>query len=123
VEADVSRGGAPRYGAVPSYSWYRPRDYVGYPLMELTRNIPAHTIPLKEGTDVISSDGEHVGDIDRLFVASDSNTATHFVISQGMFFKERKLIPTHWIKSVEEDKVKLAVSSKQLEELPAYEPQ
>jgi uncharacterized protein YrrD len=97
--------------------------FYGWPPIETTRNIPGHTIPLKEGTDVISSDGEHVGDIDRLFVASDSNTATHFVISQGMFFKERKLIPTHWINSVEEDKVKLAVSSKQLEELPAYEPQ
>jgi uncharacterized protein YrrD len=130
VEADVSRGGSPRSRDMPAYYWYPPLGYVGYPVgfygwppIETTRNIPGHTIPLKEGTDVISSDGEHVGDIDRLFVASDSNTATHFVISQGMFFKERKLIPNHWIKGVEEHKVKLAVSSKQLEELPAYESQ
>jgi uncharacterized protein YrrD len=123
VEADVSRGGAPRYGAVPSYSWYRPRGYVGYPPMELTRNIPEHTIPLREGTDVISFDGEHIGDIERLVVAADSNRATHFVISQGLFFKERKLIPAHWVRTVDEDKVELAVPSNRLEDLPAYETQ
>ena len=96
---------------------------VGWPRRETTRNIPEHTIPLKEGTDVMSSDGEHVGDIERLFVASDSNKATHFVISQGVFFKDRKLIPTHWVKSVEEDKVELAVLPKLLEDLPRYEAQ
>ena len=123
VEADVSQGGAPRYGAVPSYYSYPPHRYVGYPLMELTRNIPEHTIPLREGTDVISFDGEHIGDIERLFVAADSNRATHFVISQGLVFKDRKLIPAHWVRTVDEDKVELAVSSKRLEDLPAYEPQ
>jgi uncharacterized protein YrrD len=128
VEADVSRGGNPRYEGMAAYYWYPPHGYVGYPVgfygwppIETTRNIPEHTIPLKEGTDVISSDGEHVGDIERLFVATESNRTTHLVISQGMFFKERRLIPAHWIKSVE-DKVELTVSSKQLEELPPYEP-
>ena len=130
VEADVSQGGAPRYGTMPSDYRYRPYRHVGDPVgvygpppMETVRNIPAYTIPLKEGTDVISSTGEHVGDIERLVVAADSNKATHFVISQGLLFKDRKLIPAHWVRTVDEDKVELAVSSKRLEGLPAYEPQ
>lgn len=130
VEADVSRGGEPRYGARPSDYWYRPHRHVGdpsgvydWPTIETIRNIPAHTTPLREGTDVISFDGEHIGDIERLFVATDSNRATHFVISQGLFFKNRKLIPAHWVRTVDEGKVELAVSSKRLEDLPAYEPQ
>jgi uncharacterized protein YrrD len=127
-EADVSRGGSPRMGRHPAYYWYPPSGYVGYPVgfygwppMETIRNIPGDTIPLKEGTDVISSDGEHVGDIERLFVETDSNKATHFVISQGLF-KDRKLIPAHWVRTVEEEKVQLVVSSEFLESLPAYEP-
>jgi sporulation protein YlmC with PRC-barrel domain len=123
VEEDISQEGARRHGTTPSYYSYPPRRFMGYPAMGTTRNIPAHTIPLNEGTEVISSDGEHVGSIESLFVASDSNKATYFVVSQGLFFKRRKLIPAPWVETVEEDQVELTVSSKQLEELPAYEPE
>jgi uncharacterized protein YrrD len=112
----------------PAYYWYPPSGYIGYPFgpgnygpVETMRNIPPDTVPLKEGANVISSDGEHVGDVERLFVDSDSNRATHFLISEGLLFKERKLIPTHWVRSVEEDKVSLAVPSRLLERLPAYQ--
>jgi uncharacterized protein YrrD len=115
----------------PAYYWYPPAGYIGYPELgpgfpalpplETTRNIPAGTIPLREGANVMSSDGEHVGDLERLFVDNDSNQATHFLVSEGMFFKEKKLIPTHWVKSVEEEKVYLGVPSRLLERLPAYQ--
>jgi hypothetical protein len=86
-----------------------------------TQNIPADTIPLREGVDVISSDGKHVGDVERLFVEPDSARATHFVMSQGLLFKDRKLVPAHWVKSADEDKVHLTVTSSVLERLPSYE--
>jgi uncharacterized protein YrrD len=128
IDSDVSQGGRPRYSFAPAYYWYPPHGYIGYPVgyygwppMETVRNIPEDTIPLKEGTDVMSSDGKHVGDVERLFVTTDSNKATHFVISQGIF-RDRKLVPAHWVKSVSEDKVHLAVNSELLESLPAYEP-
>jgi hypothetical protein len=91
------------------------------PVGEKQRNIPEDTVPLREGTNVISSDGDHVGDVERLFLEGDSNKVTHFVISQGVLFKDRKLIPTHWVKSVDEDKVQLVVTSQVLERLPSYE--
>lgn len=128
IESDVSRGGAARYQYAPAYYWYPPSGYTGYPvgyygwpILETTRNIPDDTIPLREGADIMSSEGDKVGDIERLFVSSDSNRVTHFVISQGLFFKDRKLVPAHWVKTVSEDKVHLAVSTEVLERLPAFE--
>jgi len=122
AERDVS------HGRTSGYYWYPPHGYIGYPVgyygwppMETVRNIPEDTIPLKEGTDVISSDGEHIGDVERLFVEPASNKATHFVISQGVFFKDHKLVPAHWVKSVGEDKVHLSVTAQLLEQLPSYE--
>ncbi len=131
TDADNRPTGSSTYRFAPAYYWYPPSGYIGYtafgpeyygwPPVETTRNIPADTIPLKEGADVISSDGKHVGDVERLFVNAESNKATHFLISKGLLFKEQKLIPAHWIKSVEENKVNLAVPSRFLERLPAYE--
>ncbi|HEX5944411.1 MAG TPA: PRC-barrel domain-containing protein [Anaerolineales bacterium] len=121
----------PVYQYAPAYYWYPARSSLGFPgiglgpyawpLGETKRNIPEDTVPLKEGSKIISSDGEHVGDVERLFLEEDSNKVTHFLISQGVLFKDRKIVPAHWVKSVEEDTVNLVVSSPLLERLPSYE--
>jgi len=123
--------GEPVYHYAPAYYWYPARPNPGFsgpgvapymlPVGETQRNIPEDTVPLREGTNVLSSNGDHVGDVERLFLEEDSNKVTHFVISQGVLFKERKLVPAHWVKSVDEDQVQLVVSSELLERLPAYE--
>jgi uncharacterized protein YrrD len=69
----------------------------------------------------MSADGEHVGDVEQLFVEPESSRATHFLISQGLLFKDHKLVPVQWVRSVEENKVHLAVPSRFLERLPVYE--
>ena len=112
------------------YFWYPSNVNIGYPAYELEnpsvvpaqtqRNIPANTIVLREGAKVVSSDGKHVGDVEHLFVDTKSNQATHFLISQGLLFKDHKLVPAHWVKSMDEDKVRLAVTSHLLERLPPY---
>ena len=121
----------PDYAYTPAYYWYPAQSNIGFPGLALghyawpsgdkKRNIPEDTVPLKEGTNVVSSDGEHVGDVERLFLEPDSNKVTHFLISQGVLFKDQKLVPAHWVKSVDEDRVHLAVSSKVLERLPAHQ--
>ena len=130
-EDDTSPAKQSTYRYAPAYYLYPPSGYIGYPAYGLgyygwapvvtQQNIPENTIPLKEGSKVISSDDEHVGDIERLIVDPDSNRATHFLISQGLLFRERKLVPADWVRSVEEDRVHLAVPSRLLERLPAYE--
>lgn len=124
------RDDAAKYRTTPGYYWYPPHGFVGFPAyglsyytwprMETQQNIPANTVPLKEGTNVMSSDDEHVGDIERLLVDPDSNQVTHFVISKGLFFKDHKLVPANWISSATEDEVRLTVSSRVLERIPSY---
>ena len=116
----------------PAYYWYPPQISPGYPSLaldyflsspvETKRNIPERTIPLKDGANIISSDGKHVGDIESLIIEPGLNRATHFVMKHGVLFKERKLIPTNWVKAIEEDKVYLLISSQLLHRLPLYEP-
>ena len=114
----------------PGVYWYPPMGYLAsptygpnvynWPPVETKQNIPEHTVPLKEGAEVISVDEKHVGNLERLFVSSDSDRVTHFVISQGLLLRERKLVPAHWVSNVEETKVHLTVSSDLLDRLPAY---
>jgi uncharacterized protein YrrD len=86
-----------------------------------TRATPEGTIPLKEGAKVFSSDNQQVGSIERVFADPDSQRATHIVISAGLIFKEKKLIPTSWIDIMDEDEVFLGVSSKFLDMLVNFE--
>jgi uncharacterized protein YrrD len=88
---------------------------------EKTRNIPEGTIALKEGAHVISSDGEHVGNIERVFTKSPEEQITHLLISRGLILKEEKLVPVAWVASVEDESVHLAVSANYVEGLPEYE--
>jgi uncharacterized protein YrrD len=126
VREEASEGMSAALSYAPAYYWYPPQGYIGYragglPPMETIRNIPEGTVPLKEGTDILSSDGEHVGDVERLLVEPDSNQVSHVLISQGVFFKDRKLIPMHWVTSVTEENVHLSVTSEFLKQLPSYE--
>jgi uncharacterized protein YrrD len=114
-----------------TYIWYPSVLNTGFPAYELEnpsvtpveirRNVPDKAVSLKEGSKVISSDGKHVGDVERLVVGTESNQVTHFLISQGLLFKDEKLVPMDWVKSIEEDKVELAVTSQVLQRLPSYQ--
>jgi uncharacterized protein YrrD len=87
---------------------------------QVEQNIPDDMVALKEGANVISADGEHVGDIERIFVDPEAERATHFVITEGLIFKERKLIPATWVSTVGEDEVHLAVGSRMIDGLKEY---
>jgi sporulation protein YlmC with PRC-barrel domain len=114
-------------GVRPAYYWYPPLGHTGYPafglgsyawpLIEVRRNIPKDAVPLKEGSDVISSDGKHVGHVERLYLETGSNKVTHLLVSHSLL-PDRKLIPASWVKSVEEHSVHLSVPAGVLRGLP-----
>jgi hypothetical protein len=62
-----------------------------------------------------------VGAVEAVLTESQEDRATHLVISEGLLFKEKKLIPTSWVSTVQEDEVRLYVGSGLLEKLPEYE--
>ena len=84
------------------------------------QNIPEGTVALEEGAQVIGSDGRQVGDIERIFTDPVADRATHLLIAEGLFLKEKKLIPASWMTTVSEDEVHLLVDSDFVERLPEY---
>lgn len=110
-----------RYAAGGLYGIYPPTYYVPYTNRSTKKNIPDNTIALDEGSDVYASDGQYVGVIDEVMVDPDTDRATHFVISKGVLRKTKKLVPANWIDVVEEELVKLNVSSHTIEKLSEYQ--
>ena len=114
-------------GVMPAYYWYPPLGHTGYPAygldpyawppVQVRRNIPKDTVPLKEGSEVISSDDKHVGRVERLYLEAASHKVTHLLVSHGLL-PDRKLIPASWVKSVEEHSVHLSVPAGVLRGLP-----
>ena len=109
-------------GQAPALYWYPP---VGAPILpppitETTENIPEGTIALREGAQVITAEGESVGTIEQILTDPLADRVTHFLISQGLLFPEKKLIPMSWVSEVNEDEVRLAVGKRTLENLQHY---
>jgi uncharacterized protein YrrD len=124
----------PETGVEYSY-WYPPPTYPAWrtgiqmllpPVptyaIRTTQNIPDGAVALDEGARVESADGKQVGNIEQLIVEPENNRVTHFVISAGLLFKERKLIPVNWISTIGEQEVRLSVNAGTLEKLPPYHP-
>lgn len=116
----------PTYWYPPvNYAWWRTGTQMLSPPMPLytirmTQNIPDGTVALEEGARVVSADNKQVGQIEQLIVDSEDNRVTHFVVSEGLLFKERRLIPVLWISTIGEKQVHLNVNAGTLERLPAY---
>ncbi|MFT3894529.1 MAG: PRC-barrel domain-containing protein [Anaerolineales bacterium] len=119
---------------VDSVLWYPPVNTawwaggsgaVSYPQLRFTEGkdlFPEENVVLKEGSKVISTDGKTIGTVAQVIMDRPTRTATHIVISAGLFLKEEKVIPTLWIKEVKDDVVKLSVWSDMFDSLPRYEP-
>jgi hypothetical protein len=131
VRADEAEEAVPPLGFTPTYYLYPPYRLGGYPAygpgyydfkpVEIEKNIPEETVALEVGSNVVSSDGDHVGDVGEVLIDPETSRATHFVISQGLLFKERKLIPLRWVKTMVENEVHLGVPTRVLDRLPDYQ--
>ena len=71
----------------------------------------------REYVRVISSDGMHVGHVERVFADSTFDQITHLLISREIPAGERKLIPIKWVQTMGEATVYLRVTKDLVEEL------
>ncbi|MCE7982776.1 MAG: PRC-barrel domain containing protein [Caldilinea sp. CFX5] len=117
--------------ARPLY-WYPPVGigwdlgyYTGYEAepyaVHVEQNIPKDTVGLKEGARIVASDGEAVGHLECVFT-DEKNRATHLLVKAGWLFATQKLIPVHWIRTVDEDEIQLTVNAGVLALTPGYHP-
>jgi uncharacterized protein YrrD len=124
--AGSAYGARPLYLYPPLGAWWTAAGYADYArpkyVTKTRKNVPEGTVALEEGATVVGSDGEEVGDIERIFTDPLEDRATHFLISEGLVLKEKKLIPTRWMSQVFEDEVHLSVDSEFVDSLPEYQP-
>ena len=71
----------------------------------------------REHVKVISSDGVHVGIIERVFADSAFDQITHLLISREIPSQDRKLIPIKWVQTMGDATVHLRVTKDLVEEL------
>jgi sporulation protein YlmC with PRC-barrel domain len=83
----------------------------------IEQNIPKGTVAMKEGAKVMTADGKHVGNVERVLTDIPEEQITHLLISKGMFAKTTKLIPIDWVERVNEDEVNLAVNKVSVDKL------
>jgi uncharacterized protein YrrD len=105
----------PPIGGIDGYVYNMQNDVVE------TKNIPEETVAIAEGANVISNDGEHVGEVERIFTDTPDERVTHLLISEGIFLKKKKLIPTRWVTNVFEHEIHISVDSDLVEQLPEYQ--
>ncbi len=84
--------------------------------------LPAETEALKAGAPVFSAEGDQVGEVEGVLMDEQANRVSHFVIEEGFFFTNRKLVPVSWVRTVAQDEIHLGVGSKTLDSLPEYQP-
>lgn len=87
---------------------------------QVEQHIPQGTVALKEGAEVINSEGKHVGHVERIVTEAGADHATHLLVTHGLLSKERKLVPMAWVTIIGEDKVQLTVEPRLLDELNEY---
>ena len=120
----------PLYNYPPAgTAWWGYGAYLGAPPVDVRpdyaervhKNIPEGMVAVKEGARILSLDGDHVGSVEEIFTDAETNHATHIIISQGLLFKDRKLIPTNWVKEAGEDEIILTVNTQLIDSLPEYQ--
>ena len=83
---------------------------------QIDQNIPHGTVAMKEGAKVITADGKHVGNVERVLADASMDQVTNMEISKGIFTKEWRLIPMKWVKSMGEDEVRLRVNEDSIDD-------
>lgn len=104
-------------GAMPATSEV---DETAYVEVE-SPNVDSDKLVVALGASVKDENGRDVGEVSRVFTASDTQRITHFMVEQGILFTENTVIPIHWIDRVEETVVHLAVTTDELDTLAPYE--
>jgi uncharacterized protein YrrD len=90
-------------------------SYPAYPVTtrsEVARNVPTDSHVVEPGSRVVTIDGEDIGKIQEVTTDSDGHL-THVTVDPG-WFQAETIIPAHWIKGIDEDRVQIGVGADSL---------
>ncbi|HRQ23931.1 MAG TPA: PRC-barrel domain-containing protein [Anaerolineales bacterium] len=85
---------------------------------QVRQNIPAGTIAMEETPKIITLEGIHAGDVERILADPADDHLTHLLVSNGLFKKTVKLIPIQWVALLGMEHIHLKVKKSELDELP-----
>jgi uncharacterized protein YrrD len=88
---------------------------------EMKLNIPDEAVVVSAGTRVVSADDKQVGTLEQVLTEPEADRATHFVVSEGLLLKSRKLLPAAWIGNILDDEIHLTVKARAVNDLHEYE--
>ncbi len=91
-------------------------------IKETVENIPTGTLALREGAIVRDVDGKRFGRVERILTEAEDDQITYFVVSRGVVFKKKVLVPYEWVMSITEDEIRLAMGPTILNSLPTFRP-
>ena len=117
----------PEFGALPAYEEKIDQENGGAELMSGTRmtttlpesrlNIPDETVVVSEGARVMSADDQRVGSLEEVQTEPEADRATHFVVTDGFWNKNRKRVPVAWVETILDDEIRLTVNAQTIRDL------
>jgi uncharacterized protein YrrD len=90
---------------------------VGGMVTQTKQNIPDGTIAMDENPKIITLEGIQVGTVERILADPTDDHVTGLLISNGLFVKEKKLIPIQWVTDMGIEHIHLCVKKALVEEL------
>jgi len=75
---------------------------------------------LKEGLNVLSSDGDRMGKVDNVYLDPEENRAIYIKLSKDKNADRVQLIPAAYVHRILGNKVLLSVKTSALDGLPAF---
>ena len=107
------------YGAVGGLGYEAmPADHDPHVSVTYDR-IPKGEVEVRRASDVTSSDGHHLGEVDG-FLVDDDDAITHFVLERGHLWGRREVtIPINAVGQVFTDAVTLTLTKDEVGELPS----
>lgn len=87
-------------------------SYPAYPITtrtEVERNVPDDSHVIEPGSRVITIDGEEIGKIQEVTIDEDGHL-THVTVDPG-WFQSETIIPAHWVRQIDEDRVQIGVGA------------
>ncbi|MFP3897539.1 MAG: PRC-barrel domain-containing protein [Anaerolineales bacterium] len=74
----------------------------------------------RENADVLSADGEKIGEMERVVLDPEDQQVTHIVVRQGFLFATDKILPANLVQTGTEERVILRLDADELEHLPDF---
>lgn len=72
------------------------------------------------GKNVYASDGEHIGEVERLIVDAEAKLVHEFLIKEGTFMSTDRVVNIELVRNIDNDGIHLNVASDQVDTLPAF---